>query len=95
MYYIGDGVIVPTTYSFGFAGDQDLNNIHHGISYEDDLESWFWIYFGYNYELKRAYTFVRFFDRVEEFQFDGIIHQIPNRLRFSLGNDRFQKSFNG
>ena len=55
---------MPTTYSFSFTGDENLNNIHHSIAYEDDLESWFWIYFGYDFTLKRAYTFVRFYDRV-------------------------------
>lgn len=67
MFSVGDGVIIPSTYTYAFSGNEDLNNIHHGIAYEDDLESWFWIYFGYNFDLKRAYAFVRFYDRVEEF----------------------------
>jgi len=67
MLSIGEGVINLSTYSYAFSGSADLNNIQHGIAYEDDLESWFWVYFGYNLDLKRAYAFIRFYDRVEEF----------------------------
>lgn len=67
MYSVGDGVIVGSTYSYSFTSQEDLNDVHHGIAYEDDLESWFFVYFGYDFDLKRAYSFVRFFDRVEEF----------------------------
>lgn len=66
MYSVGDGVIIASTYSYSFTSRENLNNVHKSIAYEDDLESWFWIYFGYNHDLKRAYTFVRFFDRVVE-----------------------------
>lgn len=88
MYYVGDGVLVAATYTYSFTStDPNLNSVKTQIPYEDDLETWYWIYFGYNLETKRAFTFVRFYDRVYSFTFDGIVHLIPRRFRFTLGDD--------
>lgn len=47
MYTVGDGHLFANTYSFTYTSSE-ITNIEEGIPYEDDLESWFWVYFGYN-----------------------------------------------
>ena len=48
--------------------------LKNSIPYEDDLESWFWVYFGYDYASKKAFTFVRFYDRIISHTFNGAMH---------------------
>lgn len=48
--------------------------MEHPIPYEDDLESWFWIYFGYSYKLKKAYAYVRFYDREYAMSYENVNH---------------------
>jgi hypothetical protein len=96
MFYVGEGVLVAASYTLSFTDpDPNLNSVKAQIPYEDDLESWYWVYFGYNKENQRAFTFVRFYDRVYSFTFDGLVHLVPKRFRFTLGDDSFLNSFNG
>lgn len=63
MFTVGDGNLIASTYAFSMTGKGN-DNMQQTVPYEDDLESWFWVYFGYNYETSKAYAFVRFYDRV-------------------------------
>ena len=51
MYYVGDGVITASTYNLNLlaarVGVND-NAVENSFPYEDDLESWYWVYFGYS-----------------------------------------------
>lgn len=47
------------TYTFGYTGGDDWN-VKKSIPYEDDLTSWFFIYFGYNRVSRKAKVFVKF-----------------------------------
>jgi hypothetical protein len=73
LYYVGDGVITASTYNLNLlavrAGVND-NAIENSFPYEDDLESWYWVYFGYSLKNKCAFTYVQFYDRVLSYKFE-------------------------
>ena len=46
------------------------NAIENSFPYEDDLESWYWVYFGYSQKNKCAFTYVQFYDRVLSYKFE-------------------------
>jgi len=50
VYYVSNGVLVANTYTYSFTSSEF--NVKHATPYEDDLESWFWVYFGYDYTQK-------------------------------------------
>lgn len=62
-FYVGEDNLIVSTYSFSYTSSE-YGKIEQNIPYEDDLESWFWVYYGYNRAEERAYTFIRFYDRV-------------------------------
>jgi hypothetical protein len=72
VYYLSEGVLVANSYTYSFTSPDF--SVKHSTPYEDDLESWFWVYFGYDYAERRAVSFIRFYDRVEQFVFNGLVH---------------------
>ena len=61
MFYVGNGLITASTYNLNLIavkpGVND-NAIEYSFQYEDDLESWYWVYFGYSAKNKCAYSYV-------------------------------------
>ncbi len=65
------------------------------VDYEDDLTSWFFIYFGYSHDQKKGKVFIKFQDREVNLDFEDINHAIPKYLGAYVGKDRFYPAFSG
>lgn len=65
------------------------------MNYEDDLESWFFIYFGYSHSNKKAIAYIKFTDHEHLLEFDATRHFLPFNMKFYLGKDPFYWGFNG
>lgn len=59
------------------------------------MDSWFFIYFGYSFEEKRAFGYVKFQDRTETVSFNDHRHFVPKYFRVFLAKDPWHKAFNG
>nr|AWX67867.1 carboxy-terminal crystallin fold protein [Philasterides dicentrarchi] len=92
--WIGNGIIHFTTYTFGLKSGRVVNSVKN-VKYGNDLDSWFFIYFGYNWKTFKAQGFVKFQDRTEVVVFENHRHFIPRYFRVYLAKDPYYKSFNG
>jgi protein transport protein SEC24 len=59
------------------------------------LEKWFWTYFGYSYEKKQAFAYVKFATEEKTLIFSNVWHEIPRYMGVYLGKDPFYPAFNG
>jgi hypothetical protein len=97
--WVGPGFFHFTTYTEFYKGGDNWN-VWNNINFEDDLESWWWIYFGYSRALKKTYAFVRFTqgdgaDAREAFlRYDNIQHLIPTTTHVFLGKDKWHWGVN-
>jgi hypothetical protein len=69
-------------------------NKWQNVNYEDDLESWFFVYFGYSHADQRAAAYIKFADHEHQLNWDGIRHFKPYNLRFYLGKDPYYAACN-
>lgn len=92
--WVGAGYLHFTSYSSLFKGVYN-NNVVRNIHYKDDLSAWIWTYFGYSWEKKKAFAFVRFQDRIDTAEWDKLYHFRPHFTKFYLGGDPYHWSFTG
>jgi hypothetical protein len=73
----------------------DNVNQWKNVNYEDDLESWFFIYFGYSHVNKKVLGYIKFSDHEHLVEFDATRHYVPFKMTFFLGKDPWHHGFNG
>lgn len=78
-----------STYDYGALdkNEDDENAINKEIPFKNNKGEWTYLYFGYNWRQRKAYAFVRFYDREDSFKYEGVKHFIPNKFWLYLGND--------
>jgi hypothetical protein len=57
--WIGNGIIHFTTYTFGLKSGHTVNSTKN-VNYGDDLDSWFFIYYGYDWATFTATGYLKF-----------------------------------
>lgn len=92
--WVGAGFIHFTCYTFGFMAGDNVNQWKN-VNYEDDLESWFFIYYGYSHVNKKVIAYIKFTDHEHLVEFDATRHFVPFNLKFYLGRDPWHAGFNG
>lgn len=83
-----------STYSFQEQGGDDWNIIKD-IPFGEDLNSWFFVYFGYDKSLQRAKAWVKFATREAEAIFSDVFQATPKYFSAYVGRDRFYPGFSG
>jgi hypothetical protein len=93
--WAGPGYLHFTTYNFCQRGCDNFNVVQN-IDYSNQLGSWFFIHYAYDYKQQRAKGYVRFDNgREQEIVFSGLLHMLPDNLNFQLGVDKWHAAFNG
>ena len=64
-------------------------NNYQTVEYKDNLEKWFWTYFGYSYEKKKAFAYIKFASEEKTLIFSDIWHEIPKYFGVFLAKDPF------
>lgn len=85
---------VFSTYNYG---DIDNNKaevaVERPFTYGQNKGDWTFFYFGYSFEKKEAYSFVRYYESEDSYVFKKTNHYVASYLSFFLGFDRFSTRF--
>lgn len=64
--WVGNGNLTFATYSYSDLHGNGNPNTHHDIAYDEFINHWHWVYFGYSREERKAYVRVMINESTEE-----------------------------
>lgn len=65
------------------------------MPYGNNLDRWFFVYFGYSFSQKKAFAYVKFTEKDEVLYWNNLWHMIPKTFQAFVGKDPFYPAFNG
>lgn len=92
--WIGAGYFHFSTYTAELKGAYNPN-VPQNVEYKTELNEWVWTYFGYSNDLKKAFAFSRFKNRIDTREWTNIVHFRPHFAKIYFGGDLYHWSFSG
>lgn len=89
------GEYVFATYSLGLIDSGLIVNIRKPTPYKTNLGLWTYIYFGYNFNKRKASGIIKYPTGYALVPYDNVLHMIPNYLMFFFGGDGMLGGWHG
>lgn len=73
--------------------DDDNSNLEKTYDFGTNKGDWAFFYFGYSFNDKKAYGYLKYYETEESFKLEKLNHFLPSYFHFYLGNDKIYPKF--